>query len=91
MNLKFQLATAAVALLFCAPSCTTPAPERAGTVGGSPPADPHSQAIAQREVVRREQALRDAQRLLEAGRRNEAGGDHKAAIEAYQKSLGKLP
>jgi len=47
--------------------------------------------IAQREMIRRQEAVADADRLLNEGREAYAKGDYQQAVDKYRQALGRLP
>ena len=53
--------------------------------------DPEASALAEREMVRRQNALDEANKMIEEGDRQRAGGDLEGATRTYQKSLDTIP
>ena len=54
-------------------------------------AGPETREIAEREMLRRQQATDDALRLIEEGDQLRTKGDLEGAIQSYQRSLDKVP
>lgn len=54
-------------------------------------AGPETRDLAEREMVRRQQATNDALRLIEEGDQLRTKGDLEGAIQAYEHSLNQVP
>ena len=82
-------------LLACLPACKSTGqadpPPAAGTAQLHPGADAATHDLAEREMIRRQQALEEAFGLIEEGDRRRAAGDLEGATRTYQESLEKLP
>jgi len=84
------LATAVI--LVCAISCTTRVtPQPVASTAVHPQTDSETQAIAEREVARRDGALRDARQLLEDGKRKAAEGKLDDAVRTFRQSIETHP
>ncbi|MGC4015245.1 MAG: type II and III secretion system protein [Luteolibacter sp.] len=53
--------------------------------------DGYGGGLAQREMIRRQEAVADADRLLAEGREAYAKGDYQQAVDKYKKALDRLP
>lgn len=56
-----------------------------------PAADAETRAIAEREMLRRQQAAREAAEMIEEGDRRRSEGDLGEAVRLYQESVDTLP
>ena len=88
--MKAIVLLAASALLVSCASTPPPTPVARGTQS-LPDADPASRAIAEREVVRRQQAVLDAQELMEEGQRMRDAGDLEGSVRSYRDALQTRP
>lgn len=91
LPIKFFLCCA----LLCVPACTSmnskqQSPTAAPTEVQAG-ADSETRGLAEREMVRRQQATQDSLELMEEGNRMRAAGDLEGATRSYQQSLEKLP
>ena len=79
--------------LFGASACkspqTSPEPAPPAPTTFAADIDPEARALAEREIVRRQQATLDALELMEQGDRLQADGDFEGARRAYQQSIQK--
>ncbi|MFT4177204.1 MAG: type II and III secretion system protein [Luteolibacter sp.] len=82
MYLSSRTAFALMALAAALPTTITVA--NAGE-GGS------LSGLAQREMIRRQEAVSDADRLLNEGREAYAKGDYQIAVDKYRQALDRLP
>ena len=92
---RLQLSLVIGYALLCATACTSPNPMPQKTTAAPaeliPDIDPEARALAEREMVRRQQAMQDAVELIEDGDRMRAAGDLEGATRAYQRSLEMQP